>query len=47
MIVENAEPIESAITFIAHSIDLDNTVLTLEKEDCIDGTLCSFPSVGI
>ena len=47
MIVENAEPIESAITFIAHSIDLDNIVLLSEKENCTHGTICSFPSVNI
>ena len=31
MIVENAESTESAITFIAHSMDSDYTVLSLEK----------------
>ena len=46
-IVENAESIESAITFTAHSTDSDNKVLSLEKENCTHGTLCSFPSVGI
>ena len=47
MIVENTESIESAITFTAHSTDSDNKVLSLEKENCTHGTLCSFPSVGI
>ena len=47
MLVKNAESIESAITFTAHSMDSDNIVLSLEKENCIDGTLCSFPLVGI
>ena len=42
MIIENAESIESAITFTAHSTDLDNIVLSLEKENCTHGTLCSF-----
>ena len=47
MIVENTELTESAITFTAHSIDSDNIVLSLEKENYTHGTLCSFPSVGI
>ena len=47
MIVENVESTESAITFTAHSTDSDNKVLSLEKENCTHGTLCSFPSVGI
>jgi len=42
MIVENTESIESAITFTTHSIDSDNKVLSLEKENCTHGTLCSF-----
>jgi len=46
MIVENAKPTESAITFIAHSTDLDNTVLSLEKENCAHGTLCTFPQLA-
>ena len=47
MIVENAELIESAITFTSHSMDLDNKVLSLEKENYTHRTLCSFPSGGI
>ena len=47
MIVENAESTESAITFIAHSTDSDNTMLSLEKENYTHETLYSFPSVGI
>ena len=47
MIVENAESTESAITFNAHSMDLDNKVLSLEKVNYTHRTLCSFPSVGI
>ena len=47
MIVENAESTESAITFTAHSMDSDNKVLSLEKENCTHGTLCTFPLVGI
>ena len=47
MIVETAEPTESAITFTAHSMDSDNKVLSLEKENYTHGTLCNFPSGGI
>ena len=47
MIVKNAEPTESAITFIAHSIDSDNIVLSLEKENYTHRTLWSVSSVGI
>ena len=47
MVVENAESIESAITFTAHSTDSGNTVLLSEKENYTHGTLCSFPLVGI
>ena len=47
MIVENIKPIESAITFTAHSMDSDNKVLSLEKENYTHGTLYSFPSGGI
>ena len=42
MIIENVEPTESAITFTAHSTDLNITVLSLEKENYTHGTLCSF-----
>ena len=47
MTVENAKSTELAITFTAHSSDLDNIVLSLEKENYTHGTLCSFPLVGI
>ena len=47
MIVENAESIELAITFTAHSMDSDNKVSSSEKENYTHGALCSFPSVGI
>ena len=47
MLVKNAESIESAITFTAHSTDSDNKVLSLEKENCTHGTLCSFSLVDI
>ena len=47
MIVKNAESTESAIAFTAHSTDSDNIVLSLEKENYTQRTLCSFPSVGI
>ena len=47
MIVENTESTESAIAFTAHSMDSDNKVLSLEKENYTHGTLCSFPLVGI
>ena len=39
MIVENTESTELAITFTAHSTDSDNTVLSLEKQDCTHGTI--------
>ena len=47
MIVENAESIESAITFTTHSTGSDNKVLSLEKENYTHETLCSFLLVGI
>ena len=47
MIVEKAELAELAITFTAHSMDSDNIVLSLEKENYTHGTLYNFPSVGI
>jgi hypothetical protein len=39
------EPTESAITFTNSSIDLDNTVLSSEKENCTHEIGSSFPLV--
>ena len=47
MIIKNTESIGSAIVFISHSTDLDNKVLSLEKENYTHGILYSFPSIGI
>ena len=42
MIVTNIESTEPTITFTSHSTDLDNTVLSLEKQNYTHGMLCSF-----
>ena len=47
MIVKNAESTELAITFTIHSMDSNNKVLSLEKENYTHETLCSFLLVGI
>ena len=41
MIIENVEPIESAITFTTHSADSDHTILLLEKENYTHGTIAT------
>jgi hypothetical protein len=47
MIIENAEPMVSAMTFTTYSTNSDDTILLSEKENCTHETLYSFPSVGI
>ena len=39
MIIENVEPIESAIMFTTYSADSDNAILLSEKENCTHGTI--------